>query len=97
MKITKRQLRRIIKEEKAKLLQEQGSPFKGRGGEIYDALEDVVMTYAPDGAGFLSAEDFRDLEDSVMAAMEEMRDRLLDPNASRSGMPSVVIGPGKTP
>ena len=97
MKITKRQLRRIIKEEKARILQEQASPFKGRSGEVYDALEDVVMAYAPDDIGYISAEDFRDFEDSVEAAMEEMRSRVLDPNASRSGMPSVTIGQGKTP
>lgn len=97
MKITKRQLRRIIKEEKARILQEQVSPFKGRGGEFYDALEDVVMQYAPDGAGYLSAEDFLDLEASVKEAMEELKDRLLDPNASKSGLRSVSIGPPKTP
>ena len=97
MRVTRKQLRKIIREEKTRILQEQTSPFKGRGGEFYDALEDVVMQYAPDGAGYLSAEDFLELEASVKDAMKELRDRLLDPNVSKSGMRSVSIGPGKAP
>ena len=55
MKITKRQLRRIIKEEKAKL-QEQTPQMTDSGQRIYDEVEtqalaiveDVLNNYGPD-------------------------------------------------
>ena len=48
MKITKRQLRRIIKEEKLKLLNEQGVKkgpygYEGANQGIYDAAYDQIM------------------------------------------------------
>jgi len=41
MKITKRQLRRIIKEEKGRLLTEKGSDPAGEYGEVKNAARDA--------------------------------------------------------
>ena len=96
MRITKRQLRRIIREEKARLL-EQTSPFQGLDNEVYSALEDVFMQFAPDddGAGYTSPADFMAFRKSVMAGLAELEDRVMDPNTSQSdrmGMQRVKIG-----
>ena len=96
MKITKRQLRRIIREEKQRLL-EQTSPLAGKGNEVYSALEDVFMAFAPDddGIGYTSVEDFTAFRQSVMDGLAQLEDRVLDPNlssADRMGMQRVTIG-----
>jgi hypothetical protein len=44
MKITKRQLRRIIKEEKTKLLAEQSTP-QGLIEQLYGVMEDIGYFY----------------------------------------------------
>jgi len=44
MKITKRQLRRIIKEEKTKLLKEQSTP-QGLIEQLYAVMEDIGYFY----------------------------------------------------
>ena len=97
MRITKRQLRRIIREEKARLLKEQASPLAGRGNEVYSALEDVFMQFAPDdeGIGYTSPADFMAFRESVMDGLAELEDRVMDPNMSQSdrmGMERVTIG-----
>ena len=97
MKITKNQLRRIIKEEKARILQEQASPFAGLGDQVYSALEDVFMQVEVDdeGIGYVSPADFMAFRESVMAGLDELEDRVMDPNMSKSermGMPTVKIG-----
>ena len=46
MKISKRQLRRIIKEEKAKVLAEQ--PVSGLEGEVYDDTHEQVLRVVED-------------------------------------------------
>lgn len=96
MKITKRQLRRIIREEKQKL-QEQASPFAGLDNEVYSALEDVFMQVEVDdeGIGYTSPADFMAFRESVMAGLAELEDRVVDPNMSQSdrmGMQRVTIG-----
>lgn len=96
MKISKRQLRRIIREEKQRLL-EQTSPYAGKGNEVYSALEDVFMMFAPDddGAGYTSVQDFMAFKQSVMDGLKELEDRVVDPNlsqADRMGMERVTIG-----
>ena len=95
MKITKRQLRRIIREEKARLQEQSKSNFENRGGEIYDALEDVVMAHIDVEADFMTLDDWNAFEASVVKAMDEMKERVLDPRESRSGWKSVSIAPGK--
>ena len=91
MRITKRQLRRIIKEEKARLLRENPSPFAGRGEEVYSALEDVFMAYAPDDVDFLSEEEFAEFEKSVADGMAIMKDRVVhgQPGSAEPGQTSV--------
>ena len=57
MKITKRQLRQIIKEEKAKLLAETSMSDGAGDPDVYDdvmeqalrIIEDVTNNYGPDG------------------------------------------------
>ena len=57
MKITKRQLRRIIREEKAKVLAETGMSAGAGDPDVYDdvmeqalrIVEDIMNNYGPDG------------------------------------------------
>ena len=57
MKITKRQLRRIIREEKAKVLAETGMSDGAGDPDVYDdameqalqIVEDIMNNYGPDG------------------------------------------------
>lgn len=52
MKITKRQLRRIIKEEKAKLLEQSAQPAGMTGMEIepsIEAIEEILNSLVDDG------------------------------------------------
>ena len=57
MKITKRQLRRIIREEKAKVLAETGMSDGAGDPDVYDVVmeqalqivEDIMNNYGPDG------------------------------------------------
>ena len=60
MKITKRQLRRIIKEEKARLLNEQGASI-----ELLDARDNLIgliETMDPDAAGFFIEDLVQELQ-----------------------------------
>ena len=83
MKITKRQLRKIIREEKVKLLKEQGEfggdtlEFSHLQPAVYSQLEDVVMENIPPDVDFLTLEEWGGFEKSVFAAMEELRDRIV--------------------
>jgi hypothetical protein len=77
MKITKRQLRRIIKEEKAKLLKEYGAMNK----EIQSALLQFAQAYA--GLGNAVQEQLIDLvnahvEGRIEDAVYEMNPNALD-------------------
>ena len=93
MKITKRQLRRIIKEERRRL-QEYGMEgaldLSGLEGEIYSGLEDVIMANLPPDVDMLTAEEFGGFEKSVLDALEQMRDRVVE---HRGLGPPVTIGP----
>ena len=60
MKITKRQLRRIIKEEKARLLKEQGASI-----ELLDARDNLlglIETMDPGEAGFFIEDLIQELQ-----------------------------------
>jgi hypothetical protein len=69
MKITKRQLRRIIKEEKARLLSEIRPPFKGGYQHEEPDNSDVKPTpggYRNDpGHALLDLDDYDDLRESL--------------------------------
>ena len=78
MRIAKRQLRRIIKEEKAKLLNEvdfvnYDSPRVQE--QAYSKLEDLLMGNLPQFVDDLRAEEFATFEKVVMKALEELKDR----------------------
>ena len=78
MKITKRQLRRIIKEEKAKLLEVREMRFDLMYKPVYSTLEDMVMMNLPDDVEYLAEEEFAKLEGVVAAALNELKDRVVD-------------------
>ena len=78
MKITKRQLRKIIKEEKQKLLNEvdfvnYDSPRVR--DQAYPKLEDLLMMNLPQFVDDLRAEEFATFEKVVMDAIAELKDR----------------------
>ena len=78
MKITKRQLRRIIKEEKAKLLNEVdfvdfNVPRIQK--QAYSSLEDLLMMGLPQFVDDIRSEEFATFEKVVMDAVAELRDR----------------------
>ena len=78
MKITKNQLRRIIKEEKAKLLNEVdfvdfNVPRVQK--QAYSSLEDLLMMGLPQFVDDLRAEEFATFEKVVMDAVAELKDR----------------------
>lgn len=68
MKITKRQLRRIIKEEKARLLKEQRATAMGQtagSDELFDAKDNLlglIETMNPDEAGFFIEDLIQELQ-----------------------------------
>ena len=74
MKITKRQLRRIIKEEKQKILNEGPNSL----GHVYDALHDEIIDIVGAAileggheAGTMSVEEATHLHTTVKNAAEE--------------------------
>ena len=80
MKITKRQLKRIIKEEKVKLLKEQGSP----GDAIEDAergLISIALSFIQEDVGRMEEEIWRFMGDIgyddmyIQSALEQLMDR----------------------
>lgn len=88
MKITKRQLRRIIKEERAKLLNEQwgdsvetgsdliafAKAYSGLGGAVQDQVDAVVAAYNNSAPG---SEEFMDIVyEQNPSAIEMAYDRL---------------------
>ncbi len=78
MKITKRQLKRIIKEEKAKLLNEVDNvsfDYPHVRDQAYSKLEDLLMENLPQFVDDLRADEFATFEKVVMDAMAELRDR----------------------
>ena len=78
MKITKRQLRRIIKEEKQKLVEMREMRFDLMYKPIYSTLEDMVMMNLPDDVEYLTEEEFAKLERVVAEALSELKDRVVD-------------------
>jgi len=71
MKITKRQLRRIIKEEKARLLNEQRATAMGmtsRSDELFDARDNLLGLIE-----MLEPEEFDSYIDSLIRELEMMK------------------------
>ena len=68
MRITKKQLRQIIKEEKAKLLKEQRATAMGQTGksdELFDARDNLlglIEMLNPDEAGFFIEDLVQELQ-----------------------------------
>ena len=78
MKITKRQLRKIIKEEKAKLLNEVdfvNYDIPQVRKQAYSKLEDLLMEFLPMMVDDLRAEEFATFEKVVADAVAELKDR----------------------
>lgn len=66
MKITKRQLRRIIKEERARLLKEFGTEEFGRQTREFESIPQV-----DGGAAMLDLDDYDDLRQSLQEFARE--------------------------
>ena len=80
VKITKRQLRRIIREQKANLLNEidfVSFDFPHMKKDAYSKLEDLIMAHMPLEADFLREEEFATFEKIVIDALAEMKDRVV--------------------
>ena len=78
MKITKRQLRKIIREEKARLLNEVdfvNYDIPQVREQAYSKLEDLLMEFLPQFVDDLRAEEFATFEKVVMDAVAELKDR----------------------
>ena len=78
MKITRSQLRKIIKEEKAKLLNEidfVNYDLPQIRKQAYSKLEDLLMEFLPMMVDDLRAEEFATFEKVVMDAVAELKDR----------------------
>lgn len=77
MKITKRQLRRIIKEEKAKLLKEGMGP-KPVDPQLASNMDDALYDFKRNLEGALGAVDRRWWENpAVLELIKEKMDKLL--------------------
>lgn len=79
-KITKRQLKRIIKEEKAKLLNEidfVNYDLPQIRKQAYSKLEDLLMEFLPMMVDDLRAEEFATFEKVVADAMAEIKERVV--------------------
>jgi len=80
MRITKRQLRRIIREEKARLLKEQRATamgMTGRSDELFDArgnLLGLIETLNPDEAVFFIEDLIKELETVIDQALSGLPD-----------------------
>jgi len=78
VKITKRRLQRIIREEKQKLLKENwGDKLKLDSQAIYDALEVLVVNASPDAIGTWRPDQWLDFKDLVDNAMHELKNRVV--------------------
>ena len=79
-KITKKQLKRIIKEEKAKLLNEidfVNYDLPQIRKQAYSKLEDLLMEFLPMMVDDLRAEEFATFEKVVADAMAEIKERVV--------------------
>ena len=86
MKITKRQLRRIIKEERARLLKEFGTEEFGRQTREFESIPQV-----DGGAAMLDLDDYDDLRQSLQEfAREFAHNTGYDPADIINAMKSVV-------
>tara|TARA_B100000424_G_scaffold224380_1_gene184254 strand:+ start:311 stop:562 length:252 start_codon:yes stop_codon:yes gene_type:complete len=75
MKITKRQLRRIIKEEKAKLLNEQADPGIFSEDYVYDMFADDIMDFLQmdqGGVNFLTEREVEMFRRAVLGAVDKL-------------------------
>ena len=75
MKITKRQPRRIIKEEKRKILLEQGDPISDELlGTFVISLQDALLAISADPADAHRLGSREEYEESVYQVVEEVED-----------------------
>jgi len=72
MKITKRQLRRIIKEERAKILAEQSGPDDRLFDDDY-LLEELEYLLDERGISTMTPSEFASFEAAAAEAIERMR------------------------
>ena len=75
MKITKRQLRKIINEEKAKLLNEQSDAGIFSEDYIYDMFADDIMDFLQmdqGGVNFLTEREVEMFRRAVLGAVDEL-------------------------
>ena len=80
MRITKKQLRRIIREEKQNLLNEidfVSYDLPHIRKQAYSTLEDLFMKNLPMMVDDLRAEEFITFEKVVMDAVAELKDRVV--------------------
>tara|TARA_B100000131_G_C17794266_1_gene482664 strand:+ start:172 stop:441 length:270 start_codon:yes stop_codon:yes gene_type:complete len=76
MKITKRQLRRIIKEEKVKLLSEIDNvtfDFPHMQRDAYAAVSSLYKTHKPMMVDYLREDEWANFERLVLNALEELK------------------------
>jgi len=86
MKITKKKLRRIIKEEKAKLLNEVdfvNFDIPRVQKQAYSSLEDLLMMGLPQFVDDIRSEEFATFEKVVMDAVAELKDRTVKDYSGR--------------
>ena len=77
MKITKRQLRRIIKEERQKLLKEDHDlNLAELGNEVGSVLVDILKSKMPYEFDYLNEKEFAGFEESVTAGLAMAKEQL---------------------
>jgi len=77
MKITKRQLRKIIREERNRILSEM-SPGQGvfSPDYIYDLIYEEVMNYSESGQ--VTEMEFDSIEEAVLTALRTLRENVVN-------------------
>jgi len=77
VKITKRQLRRIIKEERQKLLKEDHDlNLAELGNEVGSVLVDILKSKMPYEFDYLNEKEFAGFEESVTAGLAMAKEQL---------------------
>ena len=87
MKITKRQLRRIIKEEKARLLSEMRPPF--RGGYQHEEPDNSEVKPTPGGYDRNYSGDVKDVA-AAQEKIEEILNTLYDNGVENDGLKALL-------
>jgi hypothetical protein len=85
MKITKRQLRRIIKEEKHRLLKEFGSEEFGQQTKEFEPIPQI-----DGGVSMLDLDDYERLEDATTKAIRDLLRSGYDKEDVKQALGSIV-------